>query len=74
MSKPDNLGVIVLLGVLVMCLCTVVFVMLLKFSTQDGERKRDRRENEKAALLLREEREKLERLLKTVKLTEKGDE
>lgn len=74
MSKPENLGVIVFLGLLVMCLCTTIFWMLLKFSTQEGERKRDRRENEKAALVLREEREKLERLLKTVKPTEKGDE
>lgn len=74
MSKPDNLGVIVFLGVLVMCLCTVVFVMLLKFAKQEGESKRQRQENQKAALVLREEREKFERLLKTVDTTEKGKE
>lgn len=74
MSKPEGFGLIVFLGVLVMCLCTTVFWMLLKFANQDGERKRDRRENEKATLALRDEREKMERLLRTVKITEKGDE
>lgn len=74
MSKPENLGVIVFLGVLVGCLCTVVFWMLLKFNVQDGEFKRQQRESAKAALVLREEREKLERLLKAVENTEKGKE
>lgn len=74
MSKPENFGVIVFLGFLVMCLCTLVFWMMLKFAVQDGERTRDRRENQKAAMLLREEREKFEKLLKTVQRTEKGDE
>lgn len=74
MSKPENLGIIVFLGLLVGCLCTVVFVMLFKFAKQEGESKHQRRENEKAALVLREEREKLEKLLKTVRPTEKGDE
>lgn len=74
MSKPENLGVIVFLGVLVMCLCTVVFIMLVKFAKQEGETERNRREANKAAVVLREEREKLERLLKTVETTEKGKE
>ena len=74
MSKPENLGVIVFLGVLIGCLCTVVFWMLLKFNVQDGEFKRQQRESAKAALVLREEREKLERLLKAVENTEKGKE
>lgn len=74
MSKPENFGVIVFLGFLVMCLCTLVFWMLLKFAVQEGERKHERSENQKAALLLREEREKLEKLLKTVRPTEKGEE
>lgn len=74
MSKPENLGVIVFLGVLVMCLCALLFYMLLKFAVQEGESKQQRRENEKAAIVLRESREKLERLLKTVPNTEKGNE
>lgn len=74
MSKPENFGVIVFLGFLVMCLCTIVFWGLIKFAVQDGERTRDRRENQKAALALRESREQLEKLLKTVQRTEKGDE
>ena len=74
MDKPQNFGVIVFLGLLVMCLCTLVFWMLLKFSVQDGEFKRQQRESQKAAMLLREEREKLERLLKAVEKTEKGNQ
>lgn len=74
MSKPEGLGIIVFLGLLVMCLCTVVFWMLLKFAKQEGETERNRREANKAAVVLREEREKLERLLKTVDTTEKGKE
>lgn len=74
MAKPENLGVIVFLGVLVMCLCTITFWLVLKVFTQDGQFKSNRREAEKAALVLRDEREKLERLLRTVKITEKGEE
>jgi uncharacterized protein YlxW (UPF0749 family) len=74
MSKPENLGVIVFLGLLVMCLCTVVFWMLLKFAKQEGQNEHNRREANKAAVVLREEREKFERLLKTVQDTEKGKE
>lgn len=74
MVKHLNNAVIFMLCLVIGILCLVVFVMVLKFATQEGERKRDRRENEKAALVLREEREKLEKLLKTVKPTEKGEE
>lgn len=73
MFKLEN-AVTIFLGVLVMCLCTVVFLMLVKFAKQEGESKRQRQENQKAALVLREEREKFERLLKTVENTEKGKE
>lgn len=74
MSKPENFGVIVFLGFLVMCLCTLLFWMLLKFAVQEGQVEKNRRESNKAALVLREEREKLERLLKTVENIEKGKE
>jgi type VI protein secretion system component VasK len=74
MRKPENLWLIIFLGTLVMCLCTVIFWGMLKFAVQDGERTRDRRENQKATLALRDEREKMERLLRTVKITEKGEE
>lgn len=74
MSKPENLGVIVFLGVLVFCLCTFTFWLALQLWQRDGQFKRQQRESEKAALVLREEREKLERLLKTVETTEKGKE
>lgn len=72
--KWEKLWVIVFLGFLVMCLCTIIFLLLFKFAQQEGERKRDRRENEKAALVLREQREKFEQLLKAVKSTEKDKE
>jgi hypothetical protein len=74
MAKPENLGVIVFLGVLVGCLCTLTFWLLLQFWQKDGQFKHQQRESEKAALVLREEREKLEKLLKTVQSTEKGNE
>jgi len=74
MSKPDNLGIIVFLGVLVMCLCTVVFILVLDNYKKDGQFKHQQRESERAALALRESREKLERLLKAVQDTEKGRE
>lgn len=74
MDKPTNLGVIVFLGVLVMCLCTLLFVMMLEFAKQDGQRKHERSENQKAALLLREQREKMEKLLEALQRSEKGNE
>jgi uncharacterized protein YlxW (UPF0749 family) len=74
MSKPEGFGIIVFLGLLVMCLCTVIFWMLLKFAKQEGQVEHNRREANRAAVVLREEREKLERLLKTVENTEKGKE
>lgn len=66
MRKPENLWLIVFLGTLVLCLCTLLFWMMLKFAVQDGERTRDRRETQKATALLREEREKFEKLLKLI--------
>lgn len=74
MSKPENLGVIVFLGVLILCLCTFTFWLALKLWEKDGQFKQQQREAHKAALVLREEREKLERLLKAVETTEKGKE
>lgn len=65
MPKIENV-ITIFLGVLVMCLCTVIFVMLVKFAKQEGEGNHQRRENQKAALLLREEREKMQKLLKTL--------
>jgi len=43
-------------------------------TTLDASLVRNKREAERAALVLRDEREKLERLLKSVKPTEKGEE
>lgn len=74
MSKPENFGVIVFLGFLVMCFCTLTFWLVLQLWIKDGQFKRQEREANKAVLLLREERKKFEELLKTVKTTEKGEE
>ena len=68
--KWEKLWIIVFLGFLVMCLCTLLFYMMLKFAVQDGERTRDRRETQKATALLREEREKFEKLLKSIQPVE----
>ena len=68
--KWEKLWIIVFLGFLVMCLCTIIFLLLFKFAQQDGERKHDRRENQKATALLREEREKFEKVLKAIPPTE----
>jgi hypothetical protein len=74
MSKPENLGVIVFLGVLVGCLCTFTFWLALKLWQKDGEFKRQEREASKAALVLREEREKMQKLLEALHRSEKGNE
>lgn len=65
---------IVFLGVLVGCLCTFTFWLALKLWEKDGQFKHQQRESEKAALVLREERRKLEALLRAVEKTEKGSE
>lgn len=74
MSKPENLGVIVFLGVLIGCLCTFTFWLALKLWQKDGEFKRQEREANKAALVLREERKKMEQLLEALHRSEKGNE
>lgn len=74
MSKPENLGVIVFLGLLVGCLCTFTFWLALKLWQKDGEFKRQEREANKAALVLREEREKMQKLLEALHRSEKGNE
>jgi hypothetical protein len=51
-----------------------MFLFLLEGRKMKGELKNSTRENQKAALVLREEREKLERLLKLVNNTKKGEE
>lgn len=64
MQKPENLGIIVFLGVLVGCLCTFTFWLALKLWQKDGQFKRQEQDAHKAAMILRDEREKTEKLLK----------
>ena len=74
MFKWEGLWLTAFLGFLVMCLCTLVFLLVLDIYKKDGQFKHQQRESEKATLLMREERKKLERLLKAVEDTEKGKE
>lgn len=74
MFKWEGLWLAAFLGFLVMCLCTLVFLLVLDIYKKDGQFKHNQREADKAALVLREERKKLEQLLKTVRDAEKGNE
>lgn len=74
MFKWESLWLAAFLGFLLMCFCTLTFWLVLQLWIKDGQFKRQERESAKAALVLREEREKLERLLKAVENTEKGKE
>ena len=74
MAKHEDNAVIALLIFVILILFVVLGYVLLRLMTVDKQLEHNQRESNKSALVLREEREKLERLLKTVKLTEKGDE
>ncbi len=74
MAKHLDNAVVYLLCVVIGILGVLLFFLVLKFYKQEGDFKHTRRETEKDALVLRDEREKLERLLRTVKTTEKGEE
>lgn len=74
MFKWESLWLAAFLGFLIMCLCALTFWLALQLWIKDGQFKRQERDAHKAALVLREEREKFEKLLKTVKTTEKGEE
>lgn len=71
MRKPENLGIIVFLGFLVLCLCTFVFYLALQLFIKDGQFKHQEREANKAAIAMRDEREKLEKLLTKIRDLEK---
>lgn len=74
MAKHDNNAIIFLLCLVIGILFVLMFFFLLRMTTLDASLVRNKREAEKAALVLRDEREKLEKLLKSVKPTEKGEE
>jgi predicted PurR-regulated permease PerM len=74
MGKRESNAIIFLLCLMVGILFVLLFFFLLEGKKMKGQLNHNTRENEKAALALRDSREKLERLLKSVKPTEKGEE
>lgn len=74
MAKHENNAVIYLLCVVIGILFVLLTFVLLRLMTVDSSLIHNKREADKAALLLRDEREKFEKLLRTVKITEKGEE
>ncbi len=73
MDKREFNAITFLLCMVIGILLVLMFLFLLEDRKMKGELKNSTRENQKAALVLREEREKLERLLKLVNNTEKGE-
>lgn len=74
MGKRESNALIFLLCLIVGVLFALLFLGLLEAGKYKGKLDHSTRENDRAALVLREERKKLERLLKTVHDTEKGKE
>jgi CBS domain containing-hemolysin-like protein len=74
MGKRESNALIFLLCLVIGVLFALLFLALLEAGKYKGKLDHSTRENDRAALVLREERKKLERLLKTVNDTEKGKE
>lgn len=70
MAKHENNAVIALLIFTVLILTVILAYFLLRLMTVDKQLERNQRESAKAALVLRDEREKLEKLLKALSKTE----
>lgn len=73
MDKRESNALIFLLCLIVGILFALLFFALLEAGKFKGKLDSSTRENVRAALALRESREKLERLLKAVQDTEKGE-
>lgn len=73
MGKQESNALIFLLSLIVGILFALLFLALLEAGKFKGKLDSSTRENVRAALALRESREKLERLLKAVQDTEKGE-
>lgn len=74
MAKHEDNAVIALLIFVILILFVVLCYVLLRLMTVDKQLQHSQRENNKSVLVLRDERKKLEELLKAVRPTEKGDE
>ena len=74
MAKHENNAVIALLIFVVLVLSIILAYFLLRLMTVDKQLERNQRESAKTALVLRDEREKLEKLLQALsKMEEKND-
>lgn len=71
MQKPENLGIIVFLGFLLMCLCTFTFWLALNLWQKNGQFKRQEKDAREAAMILRDERKETEKLLAKIRDLEK---
>jgi uncharacterized membrane protein (DUF106 family) len=67
MDKREFNAITFLLCLVIGILLVLMFLFLLEDRKMKGELKNSTRENQKAALVLREEREKIERVLKQLK-------
>lgn len=67
MGKHENNAIIYLLCVLVGIGLVLMFFFLLEWKRMNKELQHHSREADKSALVMREQREKLEKLLKTLK-------
>ena len=74
MGKQESNALIFLLCLIIGILFALLFLALLEAGKYKGKLDHSTRENDRAAIALRESREKLEKLLKAVKSTEKGTE
>jgi CBS domain containing-hemolysin-like protein len=74
MGKQESNALIFLLSLVVGILFALLFLALLEAGKYKGKLDQSTRENDRAAIALRESREKLEKLLKAVKSTEKGEQ
>lgn len=74
MDKRESNAIIFLLCIVIGILFVVLFFALLEGGKLKGQLNNSRRENDKAALALRDSREKMEKLLKAMHRIEKGEE
>jgi energy-converting hydrogenase Eha subunit H len=73
MAKHEDNAVIALLIFFVLILTVLLAYTLLRLMTTDKQLEHHQREANKSALVLRDEREKLEKLLKSLKVEEKEE-
>jgi hypothetical protein len=70
MAKHENNAVIALLVFTVLILTVILAYFLLRLMTVDKQLEHQQRESAKSALVLRDEREKMEKLLKAMSKVE----